>query len=101
MDSEDLWELAGYVKGGDHRFDVFCYLARNGPRIPSEIADDLGKTQQRVYDGQEELKQAGLIELKVPESQKKGRLHALTENGRDVWEFMLEEEIVKEQGTRQ
>ena len=100
MDDEELWELAGYVKGGSHRFDVFCYLARNGATIPSETADELGKTQQRVYDAQEELKREELIELKVPEDKKKGRLHGLTERGRELWDFLVEEGIADENNYR-
>lgn len=96
MEDEELWELAGYVKGGSHRFDVFCYLAREGAAIPSETADDLGKTQQRVYDAQEELKREDLIELKVPEGKKKGRLHGLTDRGEESWRFLVDEGIADE-----
>jgi len=95
-DEAKLWELAGYVKGGTHRYDVFCHLARNGPAIPSEVASATDKTPQRVYDAQSELEERELIELKVPESQRKGRLRALTERGQHVWEFMMEQGIVRE-----
>lgn len=95
-DETKLWELAGYVKGGTHRYDVFCYLARNGPAIPSEVATATDKTPQRVYDAQSELEERELIELKVPESQRKGRLRALTRRGQGLWEFMLEQGIVNE-----
>jgi len=88
------------VKGGTHRYDIFCYLAQNGPAIPSEVATATDKTPQRVYDGQSELEERGLIELKVPDTQKKGRLRALTERGRQAWEFMVEQEIVSENKTR-
>lgn len=99
-DEAELWELAGYVKGGTHRYDVFCYLAQNGPAIPSEVATATDKTPQRVYDAQSELEERTLIELKVPESQRKGRLRALTDRGQHVWEFMLEQGIVNEHETR-
>lgn len=88
--------MAGFVKGGSHRFDVFCYLARSGPSIPSEVAEKTNKTQQRVYDAQKGLQDQNLIELKVPESMRKGRLYALTDQGRVVWEFMIEQGIVDE-----
>lgn len=95
-DENELWKLAGFVKGGGHRFDVFCYLARNGASIPSDVAEDLGKTQQRVHDAHKELERNQLIELKVPESQKKGRLRALTDLGWEVWELMQREGVVNE-----
>ena len=92
----DLWEMAGFVKGGSHRFDVFCYLARNGAAIPSDVAEETDKTQQRVYDAQQALQERNLIELKVPETMKKGRLHALTDRGQEVWNFIVEKGIVGE-----
>lgn len=92
----DKWEMAGFVMGGSHRFDVFRYLARSGPAIPSEVAEETNKTQQRVYDAQKGLQDQNLIELKVPESMKKGRLYALTDWGRGVWEFMVDQGIADE-----
>ena len=93
MDEEDLWRLVGYLKGGRHRYDVFVYLAENGPAIPSEVAEGTGKSDQRVYDGQKELEEEELIELRVPDDMKKGRLRGLTEQGRELWEFMKQEGI--------
>ena len=91
---EDLWELAGYVKGGEHRDEVFRYLAQNGPAIPSKVAEETNRRPQRVYDAQSELEKRELIELKVPDEQKKGRLRALTETGKQVWTFMVDEGMV-------
>lgn len=96
MDEDELWRLVGYLKGGQHRYDVFCFLARNGAAVPSTIAEATGKSDQRVYDAHQELEREDLIELKVPEDMKKGRLRALTDRGRAVWAFMVEEGIEDE-----
>lgn len=90
---EGLWELFSYLKGGQHRYDVFVFLATHGAAIPSEIADSTDKSPQRVYDAQTELESRDLIELKAPEDAKKGRVRALTDRGHNLWEFMLEEEL--------
>lgn len=96
LDEAELWRLVGFLKGGGHRYDVFVYLAKEGPSIPSEIAEGTEKSDQRVYDGQKELEEEDLIELRVPDDMKKGRLRALTDRGREVWEFMVEEGIEDE-----
>jgi len=88
---DDLWTLFSYLKGGTHRYDVFVFLARNGAAIPSEVAEETDKSPQRVYDAQTELESESLIELKAPEDAKKGRVRALTDRGRRLWEFMVEE----------
>lgn len=97
LSEDELWELLGYVKGGDHRYDVFCHLARRGVATPSEVAEDTGKSPQRVYDAQTELEERDLIELKVPDDQKKGRIRTLTGRGRQVWQFMIEHGVEDEQ----
>lgn len=90
-EDDDLWELFSFLKGGQHRYDVFVYLARHGAAIPSEVADETDRSQQRVYDAQTKLEEQNLIELKAPEDAKKGRVRALTDRGRRLWEFMLDE----------
>jgi hypothetical protein len=47
---DDLWDLVGHVKAGKHRYEVFVFLARHGPAIPSEVAEETGKSIQRVYE---------------------------------------------------
>lgn len=95
-DEDELWKLFSYLKGGQHRYDVFVFLARNEAAIPSEMADATDKTPQRVYDAQTELEAKNLIELKAPEDAKKGRVRALTDRGRRLWEFMLDEDLESE-----
>jgi len=95
-DDDDLWELYAYLKGGQHRYDVFCFLARRGAAIPSEVAEQTNKSPQRVYDAQTELEDENLIELKAPEDAKKGRVRALTDRGRQLWNFMLDEGLESE-----
>ena len=94
LTEDKLWELAGYVKAGEHRREVFRYLAQNGPAIPSKVAEETNRRPQRVYDAQSTLEKRDLIELKVPDEQKKGRLRALTERGTQVWDFMVEQGMV-------
>jgi len=96
-EDEELWELFSFLKGGKHRYDVFVFLAREGAAIPSEVAEQTGKTPQRVYDAQSELEEKGVIELKAPADAKKGRVRALTERGARLWEFMVAEGLESEQ----
>lgn len=91
MSDDELWELYSYLKGGKHRYDVFVFLARQGAAIPSEIAKATGKSPQRVYDAQTELEAKNLIELKAPADAKKGRVRALTQVGKELWKFMIEQ----------
>ena len=93
---DDLWDLVGHVKAGTHRYDVFVFFARQGAAIPSEVAEETGKSIQRVYDAQKGLERENLIELKVDEDRKKGRIRALTDRGREVWNFMTENGIESE-----
>ena len=85
---------AGYIKGSKHRTAVVKRLAES-PAIPKDIKDDTNRPYSRVSDALNDLQEQGLVELLVPDEQKKGRLYALTDRGEDAWEYMVDKEIVE------
>ena len=64
------------------------------PAIPKEIKTDTDRPYSRVSDAIGDLRSEGLVELLVPDDQKKGRLYALTDRGEAAWEFMIENNMV-------
>lgn len=85
---------AGYIKGSKHRMAVMERLAKS-PAIPKEIKNDTDRPYSRVSDALDDLQKQGLVELLVPEDQKKGRLYALTERGENAWEYMTDQGITE------
>jgi DNA-binding MarR family transcriptional regulator len=70
------------------------------PAIPKEIKQDTDREYSRVSDALNELQSEGLVELLVPEEQKKGRLYQLTDRGSAAWEFMVENNMVDTDSVR-
>jgi len=66
------------------------------PAIPKEVKEETGRPYSRVSEALKSLTDRGLVELLVPEDQKKGRLYSLTERGEDTWTYMVENDIVAE-----
>lgn len=85
---------AGYIKGSKHRTAVVKRLSES-PAIPKEIKTDTDRPYSRVSDALDDLRERELVELLVPEDQKKGRLYALTDRGEDAWEYMVDNGIVE------
>jgi DNA-binding transcriptional ArsR family regulator len=77
----DAAEPAGFVAGSRYRQAVCSYLADEGASIPSDIAEATELAQPHVSRALSELREAGVVELLVPESTTKGRLYDLTETG--------------------
>lgn len=85
---------AGYIKGSKHRTAVMRRLSKS-PAIPKEIKTDTERPYSRVSDALDDLRERGLVELLVPDDQKKGRLYALTDRGEDAWEYMVDNDITE------
>lgn len=85
---------AGYIKGSKHRVAVIKRLAQS-PAIPKEIKTDTNRPYSRVSDALDDLREQGVVELLVPDEQKKGRLYALTERGEEAWDYMVEHSLVE------
>jgi DNA-binding MarR family transcriptional regulator len=77
----NTWDAAGYVASSRYRLAVCEYLLDHGPGLPSEISSDTDLAQPHVSRALSELRDRGVVELLVPESQQKGRLYDLTEAG--------------------
>lgn len=84
---------AGFIKGSKHRMAVMRRLAES-PAIPKDIKTDTDRPYSRVSDAMDDLQSEGLVELLVPDDQKKGRLYGLTERGESAWQFMIEQGMV-------
>ncbi|SFR42240.1 helix-turn-helix domain-containing protein [Halogeometricum limi] len=77
----DSWDTAGYIASSRYRASVCEFLDDEGPELPSRIASQLGLAQPHVSRALSELRDRGVVELLVPESQQKGRLYGLTREG--------------------
>lgn len=77
----DTWNTAGYITSSRYRRAVCEYLYANGPSLPSEIAGETDMAQPHVSRALSELRDRDAVELLVPESQQKGRLYGLTDEG--------------------
>lgn len=84
---------SGFIKGSKHRMAVMRRLAES-PAIPKDIKTDTDRPYSRVSDAMDDLQSEGLVELLVPDDQKKGRLYGLTERGESAWQFMIEQGMV-------
>jgi DNA-binding MarR family transcriptional regulator len=80
----DIWDMAGYVAGSRYRREVCEFLETDGPEQPSTIAAAVDLAQPHVSRSLSELRERGVVELLVPESQQKGRLYDLTPEGREA-----------------
>lgn len=78
----DSWDTAGYIASSRYRASVCEFLDREGPELPSHIATELDLAQPHVSRALSELRDQGVVELLVPESQQKGRLYGLTREGK-------------------
>ena len=83
MDDEVL-KLMGYVISSKYRTEVMKTLV-DKPKIPSQIAKDIGIKQNHISNVLKELKNKGLVDIINPEA-KKGRYYRLTKMGEEIAE---------------
>jgi DNA-binding MarR family transcriptional regulator len=79
------------IVASKYRTDVVLSLL-NGPKMPSEIADEHNHDQAHVSRAITELADMDVAELLVSEDTKKGRLYGLTENGQELAKVVKERE---------
>jgi len=84
----DYNEVSGVVASKYRTNTVVALL--DGPKMPSEIADETGADIAHVSRAITELADDGVTELLVSEDTKKGRLYGLTENGEEIAEVVKE-----------
>ncbi|KAB1194368.1 ArsR family transcriptional regulator [Haloferax sp. MBLA0076] len=82
----ETWDSAGYIASSRYRLTVCEYLSEHGSGLPSRIATETGLAQPHVSRALSELRDEGIVELLVPESQQKGRLYGLTDLGELAYE---------------
>lgn len=77
------YDAMSHVIRSDYRMAVFEDLA-DGPATPSQIAERVEYTVPHVSRSLQELRDQGVVDLMVSEDTKKGRLYALTDEGKDI-----------------
>ncbi|KAB1196370.1 MULTISPECIES: winged helix-turn-helix domain-containing protein [Haloferax] len=82
----ETWDSAGYIASSRYRLTVCEYLSKNGSGLPSRIAVETDLAQPHVSRALSELREQGIVELLVPDSQQKGRLYGLTDLGELAYE---------------
>lgn len=92
----DLWDDVGFVISSQYRIDVLERLVQ-GPATPSQISYDTELAIAHVSRTLGRLREQSLVELLVPEDRKKGRVYGVTERGRQVWEQIVQQNMVDDQ----
>lgn len=65
---------------------------RERARTPTELAEECDLSIAHVSRALSELRDRDLVELLVPEEQRKGRIYGVTDGGREVFLKFIEEE---------
>ena len=78
---EEDWDAYGFVRSSNHRKDIVIALS-NSPKIPSEIADNLGMRMPHVSKSLKDLCERDIAKCHNPDK-RKGKVYDLTEKG--VW----------------
>lgn len=93
MDVESLEDAEAYVLRSKYRSNALEGLATGGQATPTELADDTGDPRPHVSRALSELREVGIVDLRVPEVRNVGRYYDLTELGEAVWRNV--EEVVR------
>ena len=100
--SSERRELIGFVLRSPNRRAILQYFLHNGSGFPSDVAEETGINLPHVSRSLSELQNRDLVDLLVPEDQKKNRLYDITERGiaildwTQTWEAVSEYHIVEE-----
>lgn len=79
------WDDVSFVISSQYRLGAVRHLA-TGVAIPTQIAAEEDLPLSQVSRALHELRDHSLVELLVSEDKQKGRLYALTDRGRQVWQ---------------
>lgn len=88
---------ASFIARSPNRTKVVKRLTK-GTAMPTQIRDSTGQEFSRITEAANSLRDRELIELVVEEDTKRGRLYTLTEKGEDAWEFMINNNMVDDDG---
>jgi len=83
-DTGDDWSDAGYITASQHRTGVYATLATEGPATPTNLSTQTGLDVTHVSRALSDLRERNIVELLVPEDQRKGRVYGLTEHGEQL-----------------
>lgn len=83
MSENPDYNAVSFVIRSNYRETTILALT-DGFKTPSEIQDKTGTPLPHISRALTELRDEDMVELLNDESAQKGRLYALTENGRDV-----------------
>lgn len=78
------WDAVGYVISSKYRSSVVRELA-DGPATPTMIADEADCSLTHVSRALSDLEERDVVQLIVPEEQRKDRLYELTADGEELW----------------
>jgi len=84
----DYQAVSGVVASKYRTQTVISLL--NGPKMPSEIADETGSDIAHVSRAITQLADDEITKLLVDEDTKKGRLYGLTDSGEEIAEVVKE-----------
>lgn len=95
-DEDDVeWDAVGYVLSSKYRCDSMRYLFRE-PATPTTIATDEEYHISHVSRALHQLADDGLVELRVPEEQRKNRYYGLTDAGEELVAAMVDYGLVED-----
>lgn len=84
-DPSDTEDVKSYILSSKYRFRTLEHLAEAVRATPTEISDSFGVPQSHISRALSELREKGVVELRVPEGRTVGRYYGLTETGEGVW----------------
>jgi DNA-binding MarR family transcriptional regulator len=87
------WDTIGFVIASKYRLAVLAALT-DGPATTTEIADSENLSPSHVSRALGRLRDRSLIELIVPEEQRKNRRYDLTDEGKRAWEQIQQAGLV-------
>jgi DNA-binding MarR family transcriptional regulator len=86
------WDTVSYVISSQYRVTVLRRLSE-GPATPSQLASDADMAIAHISRALSGLREHALVELLVSEDRRKGRVYGITEEGRDVWQQIENENL--------
>ncbi|WP_368407716.1 winged helix-turn-helix domain-containing protein [Halorussus amylolyticus] len=85
MAAKSPGDVESYILSSKYRKHVLRHLAVIGPSTPKEIADSTDDRRPHASRALSELREKGIVELKVSESRTVGRYYGLTVSGEEAW----------------
>lgn len=82
------WNDIGYVVSSKYRIAALRQLT-DGPCTPTTISREEELQISHISRALKGLRENGLVELLVPEERKKGRIYSATEDGEEIWDGII------------